>query len=100
MEKRNRQTPKGSTAYYSSNAKIGQKSNIPKIERIRQHLVDGKPITPIGALEMFGSFSLKQVVFALRKRGYRIKTTIVLHPSTGSRFAMYQIPKTVQNEKR
>lgn len=92
MEKKNRQAPKGSTAYpefYST--KIADRSHKTKIERIRQHLLDGKPITPIGALEMYGSFSLKQVILALRKRGYRIRTTIVKYPATGSRFARYSL---------
>ena len=96
--KNNRRTPKGSTAIVSfveGSAKVAQKA------RIRQHLLDGKPITPIGALELYGSFSLGKIVGALRRRGMAIRTQIVLHPSTGSRFARYTlIQKQISNGKR
>lgn len=102
--KNNRRTPKGSTAIVSfveGSAKVAQKARITKIERVRQHLLDGKPITPIGALELYGSFSLGKIVGALRRRGMAIRTQIVLHPSTGSRFARYTlIQKQISNGKR
>lgn len=101
--KNNRRTPEGSTAiaFVEGDAKVTQKARITKIERVRQHLLDGKPITPIGALELYGSFSLGKIVGALRRRGMAIRTQIVLHPSTGSRFARYTlIQKQISNGKR
>ena len=91
--KRNRQTPEGSTAcaLYEGGANVTQKVRITKIQRVTEHLLDGKPITPVIALERYGSFSLGKIIGSLRKRGFRIRTQIVYHPSTGSRFARYSL---------
>ena len=91
--KTNRRTPESSTAcaFVGGGAKVTQKARITKIERIRQHLLDGKPITPVGALQMYGSFSLGKVIGVLRRRGMPIRTQIVMHPATGSRFARYSL---------
>ena len=101
MEQKNRQTPEGSTAYLAMHStKIARKPKITKLERIKQHLLDGKPITPVGALEMYGSFSLGKVIGVLRQRGYRIRTTIVTYPVTGSRFARYSLIQTDRHDER
>ena len=44
---------------------------------ILNHMQDGKPITPIEALELYQCFRLADVVFRLKADGWPIKTKIV-----------------------
>ena len=100
--KTNRRTPESSTAFafVEGSAKVTQKVRITKIQKITEHLLDGKPITPVIALERYGSFSLGKIISSLRKRGFRIRTQIVYHPSTGSRFARYSLIQTDRHNER
>ena len=50
-------------------------------------LRDGKAITPLGALTMFGCFRLSARIHDLRRQGHPIYTITVKHD--GKRFAMY-----------
>lgn len=56
---------------------------------IKQHLMSGKSITPIDALQLFGCFRLATRVFELKEEGMPIVTTIV--ESNGKRFASYSL---------
>lgn len=60
---------------------------------VRKHLESGRVITPIMALNMYGSFSLCAIISGLRRRGYPIRTDIVKYGPTGSRFARYSLIK-------
>lgn len=44
---------------------------------VLSHLMDGKKITPIEALERFGVFRLAAIVHSLRKEGYAIATDLI-----------------------
>ena len=48
-----------------------------KQSKVLAHLVSGKSITPIEALELYGSFRLGALIFNLRADGHNIKTDLV-----------------------
>ena len=51
--------------------KISQK------QKVLNWLQTGKPLTPIQALERFGSFRLGALIHKLRNEGYSITTTLI-----------------------
>ena len=64
---------------------------MPKVtqyENVKNYLEQGNKITPIEALNKFGSFRLSAIIFNLRQNGYPIKT----HNKTenGKTFAEYE----------
>ncbi len=58
--------------------------------QILQHLLDGHSITPIEALEKFGSFRLGARIFELRKQGFMIDMKQVSN-GKGNKFAKYTL---------
>ena len=58
-------------------------------EGILCHLKKYKSITPMEALDLFGSFRLADQIFKLKKAGHLIKTELV-HLSDGRRYAKYK----------
>lgn len=68
-------------------------------EEILQHLLTGKPITPIDALKKYGCFRLASRINDLRKAGHEIKTTMVTN-EYGKTFASYsmEITKVVNDQ--
>jgi hypothetical protein len=50
---------------------------ISKQEKVLTHLQVHGSITPLEALEKYGSFRLGALIFNLRKQGYDIETSIV-----------------------
>ena len=50
---------------------------ISKQSKVLAHLVSGKSITPIEALELYGSFRLGALIFNLRADGHNIKTDLI-----------------------
>jgi hypothetical protein len=58
--------------------------------RIHKHLISGKSLTAIQALNLFGCFRLAARIADLKKMGSRIKTTIKSNKQ-GKRFASYSI---------
>lgn len=48
-----------------------------QISRVKRHLIGGKSITPIEALNLFGAFRLSHIIYVLRKEGYNIKTDLI-----------------------
>ena len=58
---------------------------ISKQSKVLAHLVSGKSITPIEALELYGSFRLGALIFNLRADGHKINTEI----AKGSGHAIY-----------
>lgn len=60
--------------------------------RIRTHLLDGKSITPIEALNNFGSLRLSAIIFRLREEGLPIEMER-LQVSPKKRVARYFIKK-------
>jgi hypothetical protein len=64
-------------------------------EKVRQYLESGRSITPIEALEMFGSFRLGAIIFTLREEGMPIKTDFVTNRYK-TKFAKYTLEQKIQ----
>jgi len=60
-----------------------------QIDSIRAHLLRGKPITPIQALNLFGCFRLAAVIFKIREEGYTVETQMVHR--NGKKWASYTL---------
>ena len=61
---------------------------------IKEYLQSGRSITPIEALEMFGSFRLGAIIFTLREEGMPIKTEFVTNRYK-TKFAKYTLEQPV-----
>jgi hypothetical protein len=59
--------------------------------RIYNHLVKGKSLTAIEALNKFGCFRLAARIADLKRMGIRITTTTKHNRKTGKKFASYSI---------
>jgi hypothetical protein len=59
---------------------------------IRQHLLDGKSITPLEALRLCSSLRLSAIIYDLREEGLQIETER-LQVSPRKRVARYYIKK-------
>ena len=62
---------------------------VSKKSKVLAHLVSGKHITPIQALELYGSFRLGAIIFELRADGHNIDTEI----AKGTGHAIYSYVK-------
>lgn len=91
----NRQPPQGLTAnnYVNRVAKVERNSRTTKISQVLRHLESGKSLTPLEALLLYDTFILKEIVYTLRRRGYKIKTDVMENQRTGARFASYSMIK-------
>ena len=58
---------------------------------ILEHLLSGKSLTPLDALNKFGCFRLSGRVWDLKRQGFNIKTENVI--KNGKHFAEYSIIK-------
>lgn len=58
--------------------------------QVRKHIIEGKSITQLEALNKFGSLRLSAIVFDLREEGLPIKTEII-QVSPKKRVAKYYI---------
>ena len=56
---------------------------------IRVWLEEGNSITPIEALEMFGSFRLSAIIFVLKERGMNIRSELIIDGK--KRYARYTL---------
>ena len=63
--------------------------------KIKEWLESGRSITPIEALEMFGSFRLGAIIFTLREEGMPIKTEFVTNRYK-TKFAKYTLERPEQ----
>ena len=65
---------------------------------VLQHLMEGKKITPIGALNLFGCFRLGARIYDSRSDGYDIRTT---SPEGGKQYAIYYMTEdAIQKAKK
>lgn len=62
-------------------------------EMIRKHLEEGRSLTPIEALNLYGCFRLATRIFELKKSGLDIETEMVENKDTGKRYARYFLRK-------
>jgi len=60
-----------------------------QIEAIRAHLLKGKSITPIEALNKHGCFRLAAIIFNIRAEGFTVETEIVHR--NGKKWASYTL---------
>ena len=60
-----------------------------KQDKVLTHLQTYGNITPLEALNLYGSFRLGALIFNLRKEGYEIETTIV--PKKGYAKYIYNV---------
>ena len=66
-------------------------AKISKQEKVLMHLQTHGSITPLEALEKYGSFRLGALIFNLRKEGHDIETNIV--PKKGYAKYTYSVSK-------
>lgn len=59
-------------------------------DAIYNHLKSGKSITPIEALNRYGSFRLGAIIHKLRREGYEIETKYITN-KYGNKFAEYKM---------
>ena len=64
-------------------------SKTSQYENVKKYLEQGNKITPIEALNKFGSFRLSAIIFNLRQNGYPIITHNVT--VNGKTFAEYEL---------
>ena len=60
-----------------------------QISRVKRHLIEGKSITPIDALNLFGAFRLSHIIYVLRNEGHNIKTDLIYDGTR--RYAKYSL---------
>lgn len=58
--------------------------------RILAHMLDGKSITPLEALDLFGSFRLGARIADIRAEGYDVKSEFVTLPN-GKKVKRYHL---------
>ena len=64
-----------------------------KQEKVLNHLQTYGHITPLEALERYGSFRLGALIFNLRQEGHDIKTDIMRNNRTKSNYALYSMKR-------
>lgn len=69
--------------------------NNTQLEQILEHLKQGKSITPIEALDLYGCFRLSAVILKLRKQGHDIVTHHEPNQNCKGRHARYELIKEV-----
>lgn len=73
----------------TGHANLANKNLSSKTSHVLAHLVMGDSITPLEALQLYGSLRLSAIIFRLKARGYDIGTDLVQVGS--SRVARYSI---------
>lgn len=59
-------------------------------EQVLKHLQSGKSLSPLEALNYFGSLRLGAIIFDLKKDGYEIETEI---NQVGKHYAVYKMKR-------
>ena len=73
-----------------ANENWNPESSASQASQIAAYMMQGNKITPLEALDLFGSLRLSAVIFVLRERGYKIQVARV-KTSTGKWVAQYWI---------
>lgn len=60
-------------------------------EKILEHLLSGKSISPLEALNLYGSLRLGARIADIRKEGYIVYREMVTDSRTGKRYAQYSM---------
>lgn len=67
---------------------------MPKVtqkDRILDHLKSGASLTPLEALQLYGSMRLSAVIHDLKKEGWDIHTDMVFDAASGKSYARYKL---------
>ena len=73
-----------------ANENWNPESSASQASQIADYMMQGNKITPLEALNLFGSLRLSAVIFVLRERGYKIQVERV-KTNTGKWVAQYSI---------
>ena len=73
-----------------ANENWNPESSASQANQIAAYMMQGNKITPLEALNLFGSLRLSAVIFVLRERGYKIQVERV-KTNTGKWVAQYSI---------
>lgn len=73
-----------------ANENWNPESSASQASRIASYMMQGNKITPLEALNLFGSLRLSAIIFVLRERGYKIQVERV-KTNTGKWVAQYSI---------
>lgn len=73
-----------------ANENWNPESSASQANQIAAYMMQGNKITPLEALNLFGSLRLSAIIFVLRERGYKIQVERV-KTSTGKWVAQYWI---------
>ena len=73
-----------------ANENWNPESSASQASQIAAYMMQGNKITPLEALDLFGSLRLSAVIFVLRERGYKIQVERV-KTNTGKWVARYWI---------
>ncbi len=69
-------------------------------DAILEHMMTGSAITPLEALELYGSLRLGARIYEIRSRGIRVETETA-HGFNGKRFARYRMkPEEIERVKK
>lgn len=63
-----------------------------KIDRIRKHFLEGRSLTQLEAIGLYGAFRLAARVHELKQQGMKIET-IIKHDPLGNPYAEYRLRK-------
>lgn len=74
-----------------TNINENRRSSASQKDKILEYLMSGKSLTPIEALNMFGSFRLGARIADIRKEGYIVYREMVTDSRTGKRYAQYSM---------
>ena len=66
-------------------------------DQIHQHLIDGKSLTPLDSLRLYGVFRLSGRILELRRMGLPIETELV--KDGRKRYACYSLKKLDNAQK-
>ena len=81
-----------------ANENWNPESSASQASQIAAYMMQGNKITPLEALDLFGSLRLSAVIFVLRERGYKIQVERV-KTNTGKWVAQYSINPEDRNVK-
>ena len=74
-----------------TNINENAKTSASQKEKILEHLMSGRPITPLEALNLYGSFRLGARIADIRADGYIVYMEMVKDSKTGKRYAQYSM---------
>lgn len=74
-----------------TNINENRKTSYSQKDKILEHMMSGKPITPLEALNLYGSLRLGARIADIRKEGYIVYMEMVKDTKTGKRYAQYSM---------